>query len=829
MKSPIPSIQTQRIFLARLSPIVKLPQFGKTRCKRMKAIHLALLAALTFPLSGNGQGLPPAIQEARRASDRYALNDFNGDGWDDLWLAIFPRIDSTKPNEDSDGDGESNFEEMLGFKDPYDGQKGVRQLSDAEIKEKRKQAIIDRRAANFRKMERFQSLLESRGAVLPAVPGKNAPEKAQDPAPPVTEPEKETSSVDAANLYFLLSNPQLLLSDPVITAPQVLGMEKLSNGQVLVAWEGRPDRLHEIESSNDLVNWESEVSDLPNVNGLGLWGQTTSAPKRFYRVVDSGFATRPSAADGGDGVSTFGGTIDVTYNSTARQADVTVNTPGAVPSGKLALYIDGERYDGEFFVTTGGVYRCLLPRESLLPGTHTVYAVIDAYSETTPTGGESPAQSAGIFRTQAQSFVATQDYPGLALGFRSTEKDINASDPSLLGMTVFEAEIPEGFTSWSLKLKDSDGNLAREWNGTIDPGSPESLSVPWDGRDTSGSYLPSDTYSAELSMGGPSDYDGGSVLINAGVPTWKALCAAEPLINVLSPTWDFSIFRPSWANLFPGTSGRGWDPIANDYPAGTDVGNAWGPWDILKSCKTIPEGLRESLGASGKWGVKRWVNGVPNKDSAPNVLAGFEGGGNPFNDFDLGVFIGHGVSNSGGTAGGTTLPPQHYMPLVKNQTTGEAYWVKSGQIPKYGATGNLKWMFMMTCSFFYENAHYSIFNEMLTAGNFPMGEKLHVLSGYSSKIDLEGQMGALLAKGLKQDPVGVTTITDAWDYVYQKSLNAMDHDYDGNPKLVRHARCVFWPECKNDTIIGAKRSESITTPVAPFNFSRLEKREIPTP
>ena len=41
--------------------------------------------------------------------------------WDGFWLARYPGVDAARPNLDSDGDGRSNFDEMLLDTDPFNG------------------------------------------------------------------------------------------------------------------------------------------------------------------------------------------------------------------------------------------------------------------------------------------------------------------------------------------------------------------------------------------------------------------------------------------------------------------------------------------------------------------------------------------------------------------------------------------------------------------------------------------------------------------------------------------------------------------------------------
>ena len=53
------------------------------------------------------------------------MHDFDGDGWDDLWVIVqinTQKLDKLgilqRPNEDDDGDGFTNREEMLLYRSP---------------------------------------------------------------------------------------------------------------------------------------------------------------------------------------------------------------------------------------------------------------------------------------------------------------------------------------------------------------------------------------------------------------------------------------------------------------------------------------------------------------------------------------------------------------------------------------------------------------------------------------------------------------------------------------------------------------------------------------
>lgn len=62
-----------------------------------------------------------ADEPAAASSPSRTLVDTDGDGWDDLWVSLFPKIDRTDFTADANGNGLTNYEDMLGFRDPYAG------------------------------------------------------------------------------------------------------------------------------------------------------------------------------------------------------------------------------------------------------------------------------------------------------------------------------------------------------------------------------------------------------------------------------------------------------------------------------------------------------------------------------------------------------------------------------------------------------------------------------------------------------------------------------------------------------------------------------------
>ncbi len=820
----------------------------------MRTLSLVFsLAGLAFPLSAQSikappQVLkrPPEIEAEIQRLGRFPLFDLNRDGWDDIWLSIFPKVDTKRPTDDSDGDGRSNFEEMLDHQDPFRVNKPMRELTPAQIEAQKKAAAIARQVSDKKKFHSFQTLLQSRGVLTKALPiedetpKQQVPKRLPDPAPDVVQPDPETSCIDGSILDILL-NPSVLLSttlDPAL--PRILAMERLSNGNVLLAWEGSADKLYSVEWSDDLMDWEGGSINLPTVNGIGTWGQVSRSPKRFYRVVeDSDYETTISDPLGGNGVTTFGGTL--TFSSTGSTASniatVVTNLPDGMNPMLVELLIDGQHYG--YFEGEDGTYTCYVSSEDITRGPHTAYARIVADYETTPSPFSPALPSAGVLRSPETTF---ENAHPLITGVRLSELEINGGDSTSPTTTTLSVEYPEfgGYggiypLDYAFRLEDESGNIVREWTGSVPSLDAGQLDIEWDGTDQNGATLPAGPYYMNFFFSEASDsLFGGPILIKNGEMPMKVLAIAETLKSVVKEKWTpdkYETYFPLWRLDFT-TSG---------FP--TSVLQSWGPWGELKyGPNAILTSFQEGVGKSPKAHLDFWepynINNSRSTSWAKNKATPANDflTSNPFNDYDLGMLIGHGVASTGGNytkADGMpgTKPPQHYFPIVSNPKSGATVWIESANMTeKYGARGRLKWMFIATCNFFRVGAHedgtHDIFDAMVTAGTLPMGDGLHVLCGYTTSIDLGKDLGDALSRGLLQADSNFPnmTVVQAWNYAWTNSSNSKAVDGKGNAKQIRNARSVYWPECEGDTIMKVP-NENITNPAAPYNQGRLKKTD----
>lgn len=72
------------------------------------------------------------------------INDFDGDGWDDLWCAIFRDLKHRNKTTDTDEDGLTDYEEMVMWRDPFVEGPIPKILTPEEIAEAKRKAELAR-------------------------------------------------------------------------------------------------------------------------------------------------------------------------------------------------------------------------------------------------------------------------------------------------------------------------------------------------------------------------------------------------------------------------------------------------------------------------------------------------------------------------------------------------------------------------------------------------------------------------------------------------------------------------------------------------------------
>ncbi|MBX7212272.1 MAG: S8 family serine peptidase [Verrucomicrobiaceae bacterium] len=135
------------------------PASHPTRAPRSAALIISTVLLATPMISnaqdnGNAQHLKSRLGEIKR----YAHDDRDGDGWGDRWAGQFPAYTHDK-EADPDGDGVSNFEEMLDGTDPGRANlKGVVYISPEELLRQAIEIQRARAAADARMAVRRQYL-----------------------------------------------------------------------------------------------------------------------------------------------------------------------------------------------------------------------------------------------------------------------------------------------------------------------------------------------------------------------------------------------------------------------------------------------------------------------------------------------------------------------------------------------------------------------------------------------------------------------------------------------------------------------------------------------
>lgn len=207
--------------------------------------------------------------------DKRIIYDGDGDGWDDLWCAIHRDLKHRDKKTDTDGDGITDYDEMLLWRDPMVEGPPPRKLTPEEQEEARKRAEENAAKALAEKRERLKAKIEA---------GRQVALRANQPRPALVLPTKAAKREALARMGGEVLRKQTAEFQRVRNAPMDERLRKaLSPEHGLVPVGGKGGQLSVLGTDNlvaaDTISidelWASGASPLPDVSGagrlIGVW------------------------------------------------------------------------------------------------------------------------------------------------------------------------------------------------------------------------------------------------------------------------------------------------------------------------------------------------------------------------------------------------------------------------------------------------------------------------------------------------------------------------------------------------------------------------------
>lgn len=207
--------------------------------------------------------------------DDRVLYDSDDDGWDDLWLAIFPDIKHRDKKTDTDGDTISDYDEMLLWRDPMVEGPPPRKLTPEELEKAR----IESEAAAAIALEAKRKLLADKIEA-----GRQVALRATEPLAPVVMPSQAEKLQTLATMGEQILERQKADFKRVREAPmdekfrRALSPEfglvpiRGENGQITIMGTDNVTAAGTI-STDDV--WPGGSSALPDLTGagrlIGVW------------------------------------------------------------------------------------------------------------------------------------------------------------------------------------------------------------------------------------------------------------------------------------------------------------------------------------------------------------------------------------------------------------------------------------------------------------------------------------------------------------------------------------------------------------------------------
>ncbi|MEN8866937.1 MAG: hypothetical protein ABF381_15255 [Akkermansiaceae bacterium] len=108
----------------------------------------------------NPQGLPLAKFKSDTYESERILHDLDGDGWCDIWCSLFKnKIDHRSKKTDTDGDGLTDYEEMVLMRNPSVAEKEPRKMTPKEVAQVAKNAKLAKKKTE-QEQARLRKMLE---------------------------------------------------------------------------------------------------------------------------------------------------------------------------------------------------------------------------------------------------------------------------------------------------------------------------------------------------------------------------------------------------------------------------------------------------------------------------------------------------------------------------------------------------------------------------------------------------------------------------------------------------------------------------------------------
>jgi len=609
--------------------------------------------------------------------------------------------------------------------------------------------------------------------------------------------------------------------------PEILDTKALDGGGIMIRWASEPKAVYRIEYASELADgattFETLFEDYPSHGTNTLWtdnGDYTKepsikrpqdAPKRFYRVVQTGTSTSPVnptvaiTSPGNGAVLTGLATISVSASSSELLSEV-------------RLYVDGEEQwhsdDGTNFL----INTCEWSN-----GPHMIFAVAKSVSAIEG----NPLDHTVTYGRAVSSYVNVA-FSNLISKLDFSEPFFEPSEGQTQRVTAtFAANV-----NWTLEIQDVNTNTVRYATG-----SGGSMRFDWDGTGTNGAVLPDGLYSYLLNaqtnglpLGGGGGGTGGidpppsptvglreqalkagqtsyslppppmpSIKVHDVWYSWEDIFGPVPPIEVQIPlgvqeafaqnpegfstvsssgnvstaataanqsnrapkrkpkvgvknkTGTFGVCYQTCPNGFLAQAPRtGWPAPLPRFVAidGRPATSGFLNWGTLKGSKPIADGFAQGMKLGG-W-KQKFVKG--DSEWGPlDIQKSSLGGSNLFNSCNLGLLVTHGCF---GTTSEADSVKYTYLALFDPKLNQSSYVRLSDM--NFGSPGanGLKWMTILSCNMLRpENI-----TSMANASRLPRNDNLHLLLGASTYTYAFPTLGIAYASNL----VFRATIQESW-------------------------------------------------------------------